>query len=345
VSEQENGRILVTGGSGFIAGWCIRRLLEAGYSVRTTVRARRREAEVRNLVGPAATPERLSFCEADLLRDDGWAEAAAGCTHVLHVASPFPLADPRDEDELIRPAREGTLRALKAARDAGAKRAVVTSSFAAVGYGHPPDRREPFTEADWTLPDGPGCSAYIKSKFYAERAAWDWLAKEGGGLELATVNPVAVMGPILGPDLSTSVEVVRMMLAGALPALPRVGFAVVDVRDVADLHLLAMTRPEAAGQRFLAAGPFMWFSEIAQVLRDGLGAKARRVPTARLPDFVVRLGANFDGTMKTIASELGQERPVTSQKAKDLLGWAPRSNAEAILASAESLIAAGIVKV
>lgn len=345
MAKHQETPVLVTGGSGFIAGWCIRRLLEAGHTVRTTLRSRRREAEVRNLVGPAATPERLHFFEADLMSEAGWADAVAGCEHVLHLASPFPLADPKDENELIRPAREGALRVLRAARDAGVRRVVLTSSFASVGYGHPPERTAPFTEADWTNPEGPGCSAYVKSKYFAERAAWDFLAKEGGALELATVNPVAVMGPILGSDLSSSVEVVRMMLAGALPALPRVGFAVVDVRDVADLHLLAMTRPEAAGQRFLAAGPFMWFSEIAQVLRDGLGAKARRVPTARLPDFVVRLGAHFDGTMKTIASELGQQRPVTSQKAKDVLGWAPRSNQEAILASAQSLIEAGVVKV
>lgn len=336
-------KVLVTGGSGFIAGWCIRKLLAAGYPVRTTVRSLRREQEVRSLVGGDASV--LQFVEADLLQDEGWAAALEGCSHVLHLASPFPLANPRNDDELIRPAREGTLRVLRAAREAKVRRVVVTSSFASVGYGHPPGRRQPFTEADWTDPDGPGCSAYIKSKVIAERAAWDFVRQEGQGLELATVNPAAVMGPILGPDLSTSVEIVRMMLSGALPAVPRVGFAVIDVRDVADLHLLAMLRPEAAGERFIAAGPFQWFSEIAAILREDLGAKARKVPTAGLPDLVVRLGAMVDGTMKTIATELGQERPVSSQKAKDLLGWRPRDSREAILASAESLIEAGLVKV
>lgn len=338
--------VLVTGGSGFIAGWCIRRLLEAGCVVRTTVRTLAREAEVRGAIGGAALdPARLSFHAADLTGDAGWLEAAQGARFALHLASPFPLAAPRDESELIIPARDGALRLLRAAKAAGVERVVLTSSMAAVAYGAQPQRTAPFTEVDWTDVNGPGCSAYIKSKTIAERAAWDWRAQEGGALELATVNPSAVMGPILGPDLSTSVEVIRMMLSGALPAIPRVGFSVVDVRDVAELHYLAMTQPQAAGERFLAAGPFVWFEEVAAILREGLGPKARRVPKSRFPDFVVRVGGLFDGTLRTIESELNQFRPVSSQKAETVLGWSPRSNAQAILASAESLFAAGLVRV
>jgi len=337
--------VLVTGGSGFIAGWCIRRLLEAGCTVRASVRSLAREQQTRRTIGgEALDPSRLSFHAADLTSDAGWLEAAAGARFVLHLASPFPLAAPRDENELIAPARDGALRLLRAAKAGGVERVVLTSSMAAVAYGHAPDRTDPFTEADWTDVNGPGCSAYIKSKTIAERAAWDWSAAEGQGPELVAMNPSAVMGPILGPDLSTSVEVVKMLLSGGLPAIPRVGFSVVDVRDVAELHYLAMTQPHAAGERFLAAGPFLWLDDIAAILRDALGRKARRVPNRRLPDFVVRLGARFDGTLRTIESELGQFRPVSSDKAIASLGWRPRGNAEAIVASAESLLAAGLVR-
>lgn len=341
----EQGTVLVTGGSGFIAGWCIIALLKAGWRVRASLRTPAREAEVRAQLAPhIEAGERLSFHKADLGADAGWAEAVAGCRHVLHVASPFPLALPKNPEELIRPARDGALRVLKAARDAGVARVVLTSSMAAIAYGHPPGRRAPFTEADWTNPNDPACSAYVQSKTIAEKAAWDWLAREGGPLELAVVNPAAVMGPILGADLSTSVQTVKMLLEGALPAIPKIGFAITDVRDVADLHLLAMTRPEAKGERFLAAGPFFWFDEIAAILREKLGAQARRVPKGRLPDFLVRFSALFDETSRTVATELNQARPVTSEKAIRVLGWRPRSNEEAILASAESLLAAGMVR-
>ena len=276
--------VLVTGGSGFIGGHCVLQCLAAGHQVRTTVRNLSREPEVRALLKKAGAPgdDRLSFVAADLERDAGWPEAVAGCDFVLHVASPFPLAVPKHEDELIVPARDGALRVLKAARAAGVRRVVMTSSFAAVGYGHK-EQSAPFDEASWTDPNGSGVTAYAKSKTLAERAAWDYGAKEGGP-ELSVVNPVGVFGPALGPDISTSIAIVQRLMDGGMPGLPRMKFGVVDVRDVADLHLRAMTDPRARGERFLAvAGDFMSFREIALTLKARMGAAGRRVPTRELP--------------------------------------------------------------
>lgn len=338
--------VLVTGGSGFIGAHCILRLLADGHMVRTTVRSRAREAEVREMLRRAgAEPgERLEFAEADLTSDVGWAEAVAGCAYVLHVASPFPVNQPRDADELVRPAREGTLRVLKAARDAGVKRVVQTSSFAAVGYGHP-ERATPFDETDWTNLDGPGVTAYVKSKTLAERAAWDFVAREDGGLELATVNPVGVLGPVLGRDLSSSVELLRSLMEGAVPAAPRTWFGLVDVRDVADLHVRAMTSPAAKGERFIATGgDFLSVIEMARILRAEAGPLGKKAPSWQMPDWLVRLMALFMPAARATVPELGKMKNATSAKAKRLLGWAPRTPREAILASAESLVALGIVK-
>ena len=273
--------ILVTGGSGFIGGHLILQLLAAGHQVRTTVRSLRREGDVRaRLQQAGAEPgDRLSFFAAELENDAGWAEAIQGCHYVLHVASPFPRNVPKHEDDLIVPAREGSLRVLRAARDAGVQRVVLTSSFAAIGYGHKP-RERPFDERDWTNLHADEVSPYVKSKTLAERAAWDFTAREGGGLELAVVNPVAVLGPVLGPDYATSILLVQRLMEGAIPGCPRLYFGVVDVRDVADLHLRAMTHPAAKGERFLAvAGHFLSLLDIAKVLKKRLGASARRVPT------------------------------------------------------------------
>jgi nucleoside-diphosphate-sugar epimerase len=278
------------------------------------------------------------------MNDTGWAEAAAGCEYVLHVASPFPSTVPKHEDELIVPAREGALRVLRASRDAGVRRVVLTSSFAAVGYGQAP-RKEPFTEADWTNPDGADVSPYAKSKTLAERAAWNFLAREGAGLELATVNPVGVFGPVLSADYATSILVVEKMMNGALPGCPRICFGAVDVRDVADLHLRAMTNPAAKGERFLAvSGDFLFLSEIAKVLKERMGAAARRVPVRQLPDWMVRIAALFDPAVKGILPELGKVKDATSAKAIKVLGWAPRSREDAIVATAESLLRLGLVK-
>jgi nucleoside-diphosphate-sugar epimerase len=279
----------------------------------------------------------LSFVAADLVSDAGWQEAAAGCEFVLHVASPFPLGVPKNDDELIVPAREGTLRVLRAARQAGVKRVVLTSSFAAIGYGTPITDK-PFTEENWTDPTGPHVTAYVKSKTLAERAAWDFIAREGGGLELSVVNPVGVFGPVLGPDYSTSIQIVQRLLDGAVPGCPRLSFGAVDVRDVAGLHLSAMTNPAAKGQRFLAvAGDFVTIKEIAEMLKRRLGPAAKRVPTRVLPDFMVRLVSFFDSSVKQIVPELGKSKNATNAKARRVLGWAPRSNEDSIVATAESL--------
>jgi nucleoside-diphosphate-sugar epimerase len=332
--------VLVTGGSGFIGSHCILDLLGAGYRVRTTVRSPEREATVRELLG-AESAEALSFATADLMADDGWKEAVSGCDFVLHVASPFPLGPPKHEDDLIVPAREGALRVLRAARDAQARRVVMTSSFAAIGYGTGSIDR-PFTEEDWTNPDGEGVSAYAKSKTLAERAAWDFVAREGAGLELSVVNPVGVFGPVLGPDFSTSIQLVKRLLEGDMPGLPQVSFGIVDVRDVADLHRRAMAEPAAAGERFLAlAGDFMTVAEIAAVLRERMGADANKVPTRVLPNWLVRLVSRFDSSVKQIVPELGKARQASNAKAKSLLGWAPRSNEDAIAATGESLLRLG----
>ena len=338
--------VLVTGGSGFIGAHCILQLLQAGYQVRTTVRSLAREADVRAMLrtGGVDAGDRLSFVAADLTADAGWPEAVAGCAYVLHVASPFPQSLPKHEDDLIVPAREGALRVLRAARDAGVKRVVLTSSFAAIGYGQKP-QNAPFTEENWTDPNGPDVRPYTKSKTLAERAAWDFIAREGGGLELSVVNPVGVLGPVLGPDYSTSILLVQRLMDGAMPGCPRLIFGIVDVRDVADLHIRAMTDPAAKGERFLAlTGDFMSMQEIAKILKARMGPAARRVPTNQLPDFLVRLAAMRDPAVQQILPELGKYKNGSNEKARRLLGWAPRSREDAIVATAESMIALGLLK-
>jgi nucleoside-diphosphate-sugar epimerase len=332
--------VLVTGGSGFIGSHCILDLLQAGHRVRTTVRSPDREATVRELLG-AESAQELSFATADLMADSGWGDAVSGCHYVLHVASPFPLGPPKHEDDLIVPAREGALRVLRAARDAGVKRVVMTSSFAAIGYGVGAPGR-PFTEEDWSNPDGDDISAYAKSKTLAERAAWDFVAADASGLELSVVNPTGVFGPVLGSDYSTSIQLVKRLLDGEMPGLPQVSFGIVDVRDVADLHRRAMAEPAAAGERFLAlAGQFMTVAEIAAVLRERMGADASKVPTRVLPNWLVRLVSRFDSSVKQIVPELGKNRQASNAKAKSMLGWAPRPNEDAITASGESLLRVG----
>jgi nucleoside-diphosphate-sugar epimerase len=336
----------VTGGSGFIGSHCILQLLATGHHVRTTVRNLKREGEVRAMLkqGGAKPGDRLSFFATDLENDAGWPQAVAGCEYVLHVASPLPPNMPKREDELIVPAREGTLRVLRAARDAGVKRVVLTSSFAAIGYGHPP-RKTPFNETDWTDLNGDGVYAYVKSKTLAEGAAWNFIANQGGGLELSVVNPVGVFGPVLGPDYSASILLVQRLMDGAIPCVPRLYFGVVDVRDVADLHIRAMTHPAAKGERFLAvAGDFMSMLDIAKVLKSRMGASAKRVPTRELPNWLVRIAALRDPAIKLILPELGKPKNATNEKAKRLLAWESRSNEDSIVATAESLVRLGLLK-
>jgi nucleoside-diphosphate-sugar epimerase len=339
-------KILVTGGSGFIGSHCILQLLATGHQVRTTLRSLKRENDVRSMLkeGGGGSADRLSFIAADLQQDAGWPEAVAGCEYVLHVASPFPSSVPKNEDELIVPARQGTLRVLRAARDAGVKRVVLTSSFAAIGYGQK-EQQAPFNETNWTNPNGQDVLPYAKSKTLAERAAWDFIAQEGKGLELSVVNPVGVFGPVLGPDYSTSILIVQRMMDGAMPGCPRLCFGAVDVRDVADLHIRAMTHPAAKGERFLAvAGDFLWMVDIARILKEHMGAAAKRVPTREIPNWLVRLAALRDPAVKQILPELGKFKNATNEKAKRVLGWTPRSNEESIVVTAESLVRLGLLK-
>jgi len=337
--------VLVTGGSGFIGSHCILQLLAAGHQVRTTLRSLKRAADVRALLaaGGVEAGDRVAFVAANLESDANWPQAVAGCDYVLHVASPIPPGAPKNEDELIVPARDGALRVLRAARDAGVKRVVLTSSFAAIGYGHAP-QTERFDETIWSNVDA-GVGAYAKSKTLAERAAWNFINAEGQGLELAVVNPVMVAGPVLGADYSPSILLVQRLMDGALPGCPRLFFGIVDVRDVADLHLRAMTDPAAKGERFLAvAGDFMAMRDIARVLRERLGAAARRVPTRTLPDWLVHVAALFDPALRQVAPELGKRKNATNAKARRLLGWDPRANEEAIVAAAESMLRLGLLK-
>jgi nucleoside-diphosphate-sugar epimerase len=339
--------VLVTGGTGFLGAHCLIQLLAAGHEARTTVRSMARADDVHAMLRRGGVGEaggRLALFRADLNADAGWAEAVAGCDYVLHVASPYPSTVPKDENELIVPARNGALRVLRAARDAGVKRVVLTSSFAAIGYGHK-TRTTPFTEEDWTNLKDPNLQPYQKSKAIAERAAWDFVAREGGELQLAVINPVGILGPVLGPDYSTSIQVIKRLLDGAMPGCPDLWVGSVDVRDVADLHLKAMTDPVARGQRFLATGgDFLSVRLMAQILKSSAGEAGRRVPTRPLPNWLMRLIALFDSEVKGVLPELGKRKNGSNEQARRLLGWTPRSPREAILATAQSLLELGLLK-
>lgn len=337
--------VLVTGGTGFLAGHCIFQLVRAGYRVRFTVRSMARAHDAERTVAAAGVPAgSLTFAVADLMSDTNWDAAVSGCEYVLHVASPFPRGVPRREIDVIAPARDSALRVLRAARNAGARRVVLTSSFAAIGYGYPASRTRPFTEEDWTNTASLGVSPYIKSKTLAERAAWDFAERESAGMELAVVNPVGIFGPATGPDLSGSVGIVRAMLAGNLPRTPRLWTSAVDVRDVADLHVRAMTSPKAAGERFLAAaGDAISFHHIARILRDGLGPEAARVPDRDMPNWYVRALSPFVPPLKQFRRNLGVIRHTDAAKARAVLDWEPRPAEEAILASARSLLDLGLI--
>jgi dihydroflavonol-4-reductase len=334
--------VLVTGGSGFLGGWCLVELLQRGYRARTTVRDLAREGEVRAAVGTQVDArDRLDVVAADLTDDDGWADAVAGCDYVLHVASPFPPAQPKDPDELIVPARDGTLRVLRASLAAGIKRIVLTSSVAAVrrpGRDAAANGRD-LTEDDWNDPDNPHTTPYTRSKTIAERAAWDFMRAEGAEDRLVTVQPGAIIGPVLGRDRSYSLQAVERMLTGKMPGLPRLGFSFIDVRDVAALEVGAMTAPDAGGQRLIAASTFLWFSDVAAILREQLGPDARKVPRRGVPDFVVRVLARFDPELRSIVGELGQRTTYSVDNARRRVGWSPRPMQETIVDCARSLLA------
>ncbi|MGZ5184729.1 MAG: NAD-dependent epimerase/dehydratase family protein [Caldimonas sp.] len=333
--------VLVSGGSGYIAGFLIRQLVAEGWLVHTTVRSLARESAVRQLLG--VDDSRLKFFAADLNADAGWAEAMADCGFVAHLASPLPSGVPRNADELIVPARDGALRALRAAKAAGVRRFVMTSSVAAVSYGRGRGVHR-FSEADWTDPDRPGLTAYIRSKTIAERAARDWVAKEGSAMEFCTINPSVVLGPVWSRDYSSSVVIVKKLLDGSMTACPDIGFGVVDVRDVADLHVRALKAPGMAGERFIASGRLMKLREIADVLRAELGPQARKVTTRNVPDWLVRVMARFNPLARAVVGELGSVRNLDASHAKAVLGWAARPVEQSIVETARCLLDLGIVK-
>lgn len=328
--------VLVTGGSGFVAGYVVREMLERGFRVRATVRDLARAEAVRQRLTVSGD---LSFVATDLLKDDGWDAAARGMDYVVHTASPMPVGEHRGQD-IIAPAREGTRRVLEAARRAGVRRVVLTSSTAAA---MPAEPGAPADENTWTdRPDQPRYR-YPRAKTLAEQDAWRLVRGWSDGPELATVLPSNIQGPALSDDLSPSVWLIRLMLTGKMPVLPRMGYAVVDVRDLAVLHAEALTAPAAAGQRFIAAGEFLWFREMAALLRDRLGERAAKVSVRSLPNWVVRAAAPFNAEMNQMVPSLGVRSRLSSAHAEKLLGWRTRPAAESLLDTANSLVKLGLV--
>lgn len=338
--------VLVTGGTGFVGIHCIIQLLQQGYTVKTTIRSLKRKDEVTGmLINNGITSfDKLSIMEADLTSDANWDEAVKGCTYVLHVASPLALQRPKHEDEFIKPAVEGTLRVLKAAQKSGVKRVVLTSSFGAVGYTHT-DANKPITEENWTDINDKTLSAYIRSKTMAETAAWSFIERSGNGMELSVINPAGIFGPTPGPDLSGGHQIIKRLLDGSMKACPKISFGIVDVRDVADLHLKAMVHPNANNQRFLAlADEIMLLPDIARLLKNKMGDRAKNVTTKVAPNWLVRVFAIFKPRLKDIVTQFGRNKNASNAKAKKLLNWQPRNHEEAILAAAESLFRFGLIK-
>ncbi len=338
---MSKGKVLVTGASGYIAGYVVKALIADGWSVSGTIRSLARADAVRASLG--VTADQLPLTAADLTSDAGWAEAAAGCDFVQHIASPLPTGAVKTDNDLIIPARDGALRLLRAAKAAGVKRVVMTSSVAAMYYGMTGKDRT-YSEADWSDLSSPATGAYAKSKTIAERTARDWVAAEGGGMEYCTINPALVLGPVLGNDFSGSLIVITKLLNGELPGLPAIGFGICDVRDIAAAHVAAMTTPGIDGERFLCSGDYLTMADVAAILKSRLADKAKRVPTMKLPNFLVRVSALFDEQVKIVLPELGRTRVGDSSHARAVIGWNPRPAAESIVDTARSLIAAGLVK-
>ena len=333
----EGAPVLVTGISGFIGKHCAVALLKQGHRVRGTIRSLQRADSVRaTLAKHAPIDGRVEFAEADLTNDKGWNAALQGCKYVLHVASPFPMSQPKDRDGLVGPARDGTLRVLKAAAEAGVSRTVLTSSTVSIMIGAHARNGATLNEENWSDPDDPQIRSYARSKTLAERAAWEYVKTSGRGMELAVVNPGFVLGPALDADIGTSLEIIQLMLRGKYPAAPKLHFPVVDVRDVADMHVAAMTNPKAAGERFLCAERSMWVVEMARAIRSAV-PEARKVPTKEMPNLIVRILGAFDPRLGAVQPELGLVRPISHAKADRLLGFKFRSAEEASAAAARSL--------
>jgi dihydroflavonol-4-reductase len=343
MAEGDGKTVLVTGGSGYLGGWCIIDLLQRGYRVRTTVRNPSRERDVHAAVeSQVGQGPHLTVHQADLMSDEHWDNIIEGCDYVLHVASPFPPKQPKDPDDLILPAREGTLRVLRTALDHDVKRIVVTSSIAAIRLAKGAQAKV-LDEDDWTDPDDPSLTPYVRSKTIAELAAWDLVNQRGEQDRLTTINPGAIIGPVLHDDVSYSLQAIQRLLDGG-PGVPRLGFSFVDVRDVADLEIRAMTAPEAAGQRFIAVTQFMWMVDAGKVLRKRLGDEASKVPTRTVPDLLVRGMALFDGGIRSVVGGLGKKQEVSSEKARTTLGWSPRPIEDTIAETGETLIHHGVVE-
>ncbi|GAA2193547.1 NAD-dependent epimerase/dehydratase family protein [Micromonospora lupini] len=338
----DDALVLVTGATGHVGGYAVARLLDEGYRVRVTVRAPGQQDEVLDRVRRTGTnPDgRVEFRTAALSADEGWAEAADGARYVLHHASPFPFTPPANDDEVIRPARDGALRVLRAAREAGVRRVVLTSSYAAVGYTVKADGR--YSEADWTNVDD-DIPAYHRSKTLAERAAWDYV-RDNGGVELSVVNPTGIFGPLLGARMSASTGLVRAFLRGSMPVVPRMYFGVVDVRDVVDLHLRAMLHPAAADERFIGVGgPSISFLDMAEMLARHLPSLADKVPARELTDEEVREAAKTEPALRDAAALRGQVPVISNDKARNVLGWRPRPVETTITDTADSLIKLGLI--
>jgi dihydroflavonol-4-reductase len=345
MGTMQSGLVLVTGANGFVGKWTVIELLRAGFDVRGTVRSEGRAEAVRAAVagqlGDALLP-RLSFARVDLMQDGGWPEAMQGVAAVAHVAAQILAEEPRDPQRVIGPAVEGTERVLRHAAAAGVKRVVMTSSIATVGYGHGHERgRRTYTEADFTDLDGMRFTwAYCIGKTLAEQAAWAYARSEG--LELTTIHPGAILGPALDEDASISLGMVTGLLEGSTPAMPSNGFSVIDVRDVAAMHVAALQQPESIGHRYLATSDYVPFPEVARVLA---GAYPDRQITQKIvPDWLIKLLARFGGPTRQIINDIGNEKHFSREKGETLLGRPFVSGKNAILASAESAILLGLLK-
>jgi dihydroflavonol-4-reductase len=331
--------VLVTGISGFIAKHCALKLLKEGYAVRGSLRSLDKADEVKESLSHHVDTKNLSFVELNLNSDEGWDAAMKGCAYVQHVASPFPKTDPEHEDDLIIPARDGALRALRAAARADVKRVVLTSSMAAIAYGNDHDESYVYDEKDWTNIDG-DVSAYLKSKTIAEKAAWDFMAtKEAGSLELSVINPGAVLGPLLDKNYSTSGELVGKLLRGEIPACPDIGFSCIDVRDIADAHYAAMLKPVAAGRRYLCIESYAWMLDISKILYEA----GYKTPTKKLPNFVVHIMGIFDKTVRMIKRGLGKHENCSNDRLRTELGIEPRSLEEMTISMAKTMVEYGVV--
>ncbi|MEE8172199.1 MAG: aldehyde reductase [Alphaproteobacteria bacterium] len=338
--DNSSTLVAVTGASGFIGLHCVLALLEEGYRVRGTVRDLARQASLRQaLEKHVEIGDSLEFRAAELTRDEGWAEAFTECAYVLHVASPIPRAVPKHEDDLIVPARDGALRVLAAANEAGVRRVVLTSSMAAVKNGHSHAESYLYSEKDWSNLDK-ALPPYVKSKTIAERAAWDYMAglPDDSALELAVINPGMVYGPILEADYGTSGEVVRKLMRRELPGLPKLGWGSVDVRDVAQAHVKAMAVPAAAGQRFCCVAEPVWMTDVARILNKNFAARGYKVPTRTMPNFVVRLVSLFDKPVRLILYELDNLAQIDNSRIKSVLDWQPRGVEEMVTSMGESMI-------